>query len=127
MSKHRQEKVSHEIMRVLSSALIEEVKDPRLSDVTITDVSVSSDLSVASVRYLCPKDADREILRIGLEKASPFLRSLLGERILLRRVPVLNFYYDEAYEKGAQMSALLAKLRAEGQMGTDSTSDGEEG
>lgn len=126
MSKHRQEKVSHEIMRVLSSALIEEVKDPRLSDVTITDVSVSSDLSVASVRYLCPKDADREVLRAGLEKASPFLRLLLGERILLRRVPILNFYYDEAYEKGAQMSALLAKLRAEGQMGTEAVSDGEE-
>lgn len=126
MSKHRQEKVSHEIMRVLSSALIEEVKDPRLSDVTITDVSVSSDLSVASVRYLCPKDADREVLRVGLEKASPFLRSLLGERILLRRVPILNFYYDEAYEQGAQMSALLAKLRAEGQMGTEAASDDEE-
>ncbi len=123
MSKHRQEKVSHEILRLLSSAFLEDVKDPRVADITLTDVRVSSDLSVASVRYLCPKTSDRAEIEAGLIKVMPYLRSLIGERLSLRRVPSLNFYYDEAYEKGAQMSDLLARLRAEGQMG----SDGEEG
>lgn len=118
MSKHRQEKVAHEIMRMLSMALIEDVKDPRVFDVTLTDVRVSADLSIASVRYLCPKDVDRNEVAIGLEKVRPYLRSLIGDRLELRRVPNINFYYDDAYEKGAEMSQLLARLRAEGQMGS---------
>lgn len=106
-------------MRMLSMALIEDVKDPRVFDVTLTDVRVSADLSIASVRYLCPKDVDRNEVTIRLEKVRPYLRSLIGDRLELRRVPNINFYYDDAYEKGAEMSQLLARLRAEGQMGSD--------
>lgn len=119
MSKHRQEKVASEILRTLSTALFEDVHDPRVLDITITDVRVSSDLSIASVRYLCPKDVDRSEVEAGLEKVKPFLRSVLGEHLALRRVPNLNFYYDDAFEKGAEISNLLARLRAEGQMGHD--------
>lgn len=119
MSKYRQEKVAHEILRTLSMALIEDVKDPRVLDVTLTDVRVSADLSVASVRYLCPKDVDRNEVAAGLEKVRPYLRALIGDHLALRRVPNLNFYYDDAYEKGAEMSELLARLRAQGQMGSD--------
>lgn len=119
MAKHRQERVSREILRILSTALLEDAKDPRLFDVTITDVSVSGDLSVASVRYLCPTGTNREEVQASLIKAVPFLRSVIGEEMELRRVPSLKFYYDDAYEKGQQMSELLARLRANGEMGTD--------
>ena len=119
MGKHRQEKVSREIMRILSTALLEDAKDPRLFDVTITDISISGDLSVASVRYLCPQDVDRNEVQAGLLKATPFLRSVIGEEMELRRVPSLKFYYDDAYEAGQHMSELLAKLRANGEMGSD--------
>ena len=63
MGKHRQERVSREILRVLSTALLEDAKDPNLLDVTITDISISADLSSASVRYLCPPTADRKRFR----------------------------------------------------------------
>lgn len=119
MAKHRQEKVAREVLRVLSTALFEEAQDPRLLQVTITDVSMSSDLSIASVRWLCPKDVDRKDVLDGLIKAIPFLRSILGEEIDLRRVPNLKFYYDDAYENGLKMDALLANLRQSGQMGHD--------
>lgn len=119
MAKHRQERVSREILRILSTALLEDAKDPRLFDVTITDVTVSGDLSVASVHYLCPDTSDRNEIQAGLLKATPYLRSVIGEEMDLRRVPSLKFYYDDAYEKGQQISELLARLRANGEMGSD--------
>ncbi len=119
MAKYRQEKVAREVLRVLSNAIFEAAQDPRLLQVTITDVTMSSDLSIASVRWLCPQEADRKDIQQGLVKAIPFLRSIIGDEIELRRVPNLKFYYDDAYEKGLQMDALLAKLRENGEMGKD--------
>ena len=119
MAKYRQEKVAREVLRVLSTALFEDAQDPRLLNVTITDVTMSADLSVASVRWLCPADADRRDILDGLIKASPYLRGIIGEEIELRRVPNLKFYYDDAYENGLKMDALLAKLRQNGEMGSD--------
>lgn len=119
MAKHRQEKVGREILRELSTAIFEDVKDPRIAMITITNVTMSADLSVASVNYLCPKDMDRNEMQHALVCATPCLRSIIGDHLMLRRVPMLKFYYDDAYEKGAAMSDLLARLRAEGQMGSD--------
>lgn len=117
MAKHRQEKVSHELLRVLATALIQDVKDPRLGAVTLTEIRVSADLQIAHVNWLCDKKLNRDEISAGLEKAKPFLRSLIGERLDLRRVPTLVFHYDEAFETGEHMNELLAKLRADGQMG----------
>ena len=119
MAKYRQEKVAREELRVLSGSLFEDAEDPRLLQVTITDVSMSSDLSVASVRWLCPKEADRQDILSALVSATPYLRSIIGQEIELRRVPNLKFFYDDAYENGLHMDALLAKLRADGQMGSE--------
>ncbi|MBQ8038002.1 MAG: ribosome-binding factor A, partial [Proteobacteria bacterium] len=55
----------------------------------------------------------------ALVSATPYLRSIIGQEIELRRVPNLKFFYDDAYENGLHMDALLAKLRADGQMGSE--------
>ncbi len=119
MAKHRQEKVGHELQRILATALLQDVKDPRLAAVTLTEIRVSSDLQIAHVNWLCDKKANREEIESGLEKAKPFLRTLIGERMDLRRVPSLVFHYDEAFETGERMSQLLADLRRNGQMGSE--------
>lgn len=119
MAKHRQEKVGHELQRVLATALLQEVKDPRLAAVTLTEIRVSADLQIAHVNWLCDKQASREDIEAGLKKATPFLRSVIGERLMLRRVPSLVFHYDDAFETGERMSKLLADLRSQGQMGTE--------
>ena len=119
MAKHRQEKVSHELLRVLATALLQDVKDPRLAHITLTEIRVSADLQIAHVNWLCDKNAPKDDISSALEKAKPFLRSIIGERLELRRVPSLVFHYDDAFENGEHMSQLLAKLRQDGQMGED--------
>ena len=119
MPKHRQEKVAHELLRVLATALLQDVKDPRLSAVTLTGAHVSADLQIAHINWLCDKNLERENITTGLQKATPFLRSCIGEKMALRRVPALIFHYDDAYETGEHMSRLLAQLRENGEMGSE--------
>lgn len=117
MAKYRQERVASEILHELSGIILLEVKDPRVHDITLTDVTMSSDLSVASVRYFCAEGVDKDEVQKGIEHVMPFLRRAIGERIELRRVPDLHFYYDKGMEHSARVEALFAKLHAEGQMG----------
>lgn len=119
MAKHRQEKVGHELLRILANALLQDVKDPRLSAVTLTEVRVSADLQIAHVNWLCDTKSPREDIELALKKATPFLRTLIGENLELRRVPSLVFHYDDAFEQGQHMSQLLDNLRKNGQMGAD--------
>ncbi|MCL2326234.1 MAG: 30S ribosome-binding factor RbfA [Proteobacteria bacterium] len=116
MAKHRQQKVAQEILRTLASALLSEVKDPRLANVTLTDARVTADLQLVYIRWLCSTNVPKEDIASALTKATPFLRSVLS-RLDLRRTPSLVFHYDDAFETGTHMSELLAKLRQNGEMG----------
>lgn len=79
--------------------LLREVKDPRIGMVTITHVQVTEDLSRARVHFRCLGDrAAQERCLEGLRSAGGFLRSKLGQRLRLRRVPMLDFRPDPTGE-----------------------------
>ena len=94
--------------------LMREVKDPRLSMVSITAVDVTRDLGLARVYYtVINSDQDISLLddvRQGLDRASGFLRHELGQRITLRIVPQLQFRYDESVQHGARLTQLIDKV-----------------
>ncbi|MEM7764672.1 MAG: 30S ribosome-binding factor RbfA [Pseudomonadota bacterium] len=105
----RSSRLSGQIQRVLNELLRFEVKDPRLSGVTVSDVDLSRDLSVARVFFatLTP-DADPEPVLAALEKASGFLRGRLGREIKVRHVPELRFAHDDSVARGFHLSELIA-------------------
>lgn len=105
----RSSRLSGQIQRVLNELLRFEVKDPRLSGVTVSDVDLSRDLSVARVFFatLTP-DADPKPVLAGLEKASGFLRGRLGREIKVRYVPELRFAHDDSVARGFHLSELIA-------------------
>jgi ribosome-binding factor A len=93
--------------------LLEEVADPRLRDVAVSDVRMSPDLRTARVfvRRL-GRDADpRDVLR-ALGRAANFLRSRVGEALQLRYVPELRFEYDHLIDRAERVERLLADLKA---------------
>ncbi len=102
------------IQRELATMLMREVKDPRLSMVSITAVDVTRDLGLARVYYtVINSDQDVSLLddvRQGLDRASGFLRHELGQRIKLRIVPQLLFRYDESVQHGARLTQLIDKV-----------------
>ena len=90
-----------------------EVKDPRIGMVTVSDVEVSRDLAYAKIFVTFLFDNDQEAIvqgMKGLEKASPYIRSLVGKVMRLRIVPELRFIYDESLVEGMRMSNLVSNV-----------------
>ena len=104
----RVHRVGDQIQRELADLLKNEVKDPRVGQVTITGVDVSGDLSHATVRFssLAGKEASNDATK-ALARTAGFLRSELSRRLNLYSVPELRFVYDDSIESGMRMSKLI--------------------
>ena len=110
----RPEQVAEAIRTVLAEALVRgEVRDPRVSLVTVVSVDVTRDLSVATVR-VAPhgqNDAEREAAVEGLRSAAGYLRSLVARGLTTRSVPELRFERDRGLEQAHRIDALLEEIR----------------
>ena len=108
---HRSQRVAQSIHRTLSELLRDDVRDARLSNVTLTHVDVTRDLSVAKVYYTVRDLADEEAGK-AFASAAGFLRRELARQIRLRTTPELRFVRDESLERGESLSALIDAARA---------------
>lgn len=112
----RAERVAEQVKSELAAALLREIDDPRLQQVTLMEVRMTDGLEAARVFWL-PLDlneiSDRQKSRINraFERATPFLRSHLASKLRLRIVPNLRFEFDEASERGRHMEELIRKVR----------------
>src|SRR4029077_1614379 len=106
-----------------ASLLARDVHDPGIGFVTITRVQVTPDLQQARVYYTALGDdkARRSTAR-ALDRAAPFLRRQIGSRLRLKRVPELEFLYDESIAGQDRIEKLLNEIRigAGGPSGMDS-------
>ena len=111
---NRPERVGDQIRVELTDLLAREVHDPGVGFVTITRVRVSPDLLLARVYYtsLGDEEARRESAK-ALQRATPFLRRQIGQRIRLRRVPELRFSYDESIAHQDRIEQILHDLHQE--------------
>ncbi len=128
VSKMRTRRIADRIREELSTLLLMEVKDPRVSGATITDVEVDRELAFANVYVSCLEGQERaEEILAGLEHAAGFLRTALARRIQLRVFPRLRFHWDPTPEQADHMEKLFAQLRAEraAREGGQSSEEGE--
>lgn len=114
MSTTRADRVGDQIRSELALLIAREVHDPGVGFLTLTRVKVTPDLQVARVFYtsLGDEKAQRETAR-ALRRAAPFLRRQLGQRVRLRRVPELEFFYDESIAQNDRIEQILQDLKAE--------------
>lgn len=103
----RTQRLGEQIRRDLSALIRNEVKDPRLGMVTITDVEVSRDLGNAKVYFTVLPDERQQQSLTALNHAAGFLRRELGRLLSVRTIPNLHFYIDESIERGAHLSSLI--------------------
>jgi len=104
----RGRRIADQIQRELSDIIRLEIKDPRVSLVTVTDVEVSQDNAHAKVFFtVLGEPVQQEAATRALEHASGFMRSTLAKRINLRTVPQLHFHYDVSVERGMRLSRLI--------------------
>jgi ribosome-binding factor A len=121
----RKARVAEMIKRELAEILQREMNDPRLALVSVNEVEVAPDLSVARVFVSAIGDEEKKKEAFkALQGASGFLRGQLGHRIELRTVPALQFRHDTGVERGARMFELLREEEREigaGGAGEDAT------
>ena len=120
MATRRQRRVAELIHRELSKLLLREVRDPRLANVTITEVRVTQDLMSARIYFTVLGDADQgKEAQAALERASGFLRTQLAGQVRLRFAPELVFEPDTSAAYGRRIDELLDQVTE-----SDSASDG---
>lgn len=109
---YRVNKVADEIKRFISTLILNEIKDPRVDMVSITDVILSKDLKNAKVYFSVLGD-DKKVKRAiaGLISATGFIKREIGRNLKLRFVPDVKFYYDESLSYGVKMDSILNDLQ----------------
>ncbi len=109
----RPERVADQIRSELGDLLTREVHDPGLGFVTITRVQLTGDLQQARVFYtVLGDDKGRRQSDRTLHRALPFLRRQIGARLRLKRVPELQFIYDESIAGQDRIEQLINELHA---------------
>lgn len=123
---HRVERVAEQVREEVSQILATEVADPGVGLVTVTRVKVTPDLSLARVYWSLLGDAaERKKTTKALQRAAPFVRHLLAERLTLRRAPEVVFQFDEGLAAHARVEEILHELhQADAQRAQAAEADG---
>jgi len=110
----RPARVGERIREELSLLLQRKARDPGLAAVTVTDVSVTPDLKIAHVNYSAlVSPEERKGVAQALRRSEGFLRRELGKVLDLRYAPELQFHYDDSFDRGARIDAILKGITGE--------------
>jgi ribosome-binding factor A len=125
---HRPDRVGDQIREELSDILSRgEVHDPGIGFITLTRVQVTADLQLARVFYTSLGDpkARKETAR-ALERATGFFRRQIGARLHhLRRVPELDFRFDESIANQDRIERILHDIHQEDEQRKKDVDDGD--
>lgn len=110
----RADRVADQIRMEVADILMRKIKDPRVHNVTVTDVELTADLRIAHIFVTTMEtgEAERDVFT-GLSKASGFVRSELGRRLSLRYLPDVIFKKDVSGPRGDRVMQLLEGLHGE--------------
>jgi ribosome-binding factor A len=112
----KQKRLEATYRETISEAILTKVSDSRLAGevISITRVKVSDDLAVADVYVTTLIESSKNKVIKALFSAAPFFISILGEKLKMRAIPRIKFYYDSEQEGADEMVALIDKLSATG-------------
>lgn len=108
MSSRRLLKAAEAIREVVSMAILTELKDPRVKNVTVTYVEVAADMRSAKVHVsIMGSETQQNLALRGLQNAAGFLQHLLSEKIDTRYTPRLVFSLDQGVKHSIAVAEIL--------------------
>ena len=114
MPSRRLLKAAEAIREVVSMAILTEIRDPRVENVTVTGVEVAPDMRNATVLVSIMGDEGRQQLCLrGLANSAGFLQSKVAKRIETRYTPRLTFELDQGVKKSMEVGRILQEIAAE--------------
>jgi phosphoesterase RecJ-like protein len=116
MDPYKTNRLNAALQRSLSDLIATQVKDPRVGMVSISQVELNRDHSVARVFVaVTGDDEERKKSMAGLRKAAGFLQGQVGRGLRLRTVPELRFEYDDSLDRGFGVEEMLRELEDRGE------------
>jgi len=110
----RSDRVAGLIKQELAELLQKHISDPRLARATITGVKVSKDLRLAKIYFTTAGDEkSHQAAEEGFDRARGFVKRELAQRLGLRYMPDLKFFYDDSIDYAARIENLLKTVRKE--------------
>jgi ribosome-binding factor A len=109
----RTDRVDELLRQEIGSVISRDVADPRVGFATITKVETTPDLRHAKVWIsVIGQPAERTATIAALTHAMPFIRHELGDRLRIKRIPMLHVHLDDTAERGTRVLQLLNELEA---------------
>ncbi len=109
MAKHRIDRISEEVKKVVSDIIRNDLNDPRVSTLcSVVAAEVTPDLRYAKIFIsVLGNDEEQKATIKGLTSAAGFIRREMGRNIELRHSPEVIFELDKSIEHGAYINKLL--------------------
>jgi ribosome-binding factor A len=108
----RSDRVGGLIQQEMAVLLRKEISDPCLSGATITAVKVSADLRIAKIYFTAAGIAGApQAAMEGFQRARGFIKRELAQRLRLRFMPELQFFYDDSIDRGARIDQLIKMVK----------------
>jgi ribosome-binding factor A len=113
MNYQRSERVGELLTEVIADVLREDIRDPRVTAVTITGAKVTKDLRQARIYFtiLGGASENKDSVLAGLKSALGFIRARIGKQLKLRFVPAIEFFYDESVDEAERIEKLLRQVK----------------
>src|SRR5690625_7917614 len=103
----RANRLAEQIKKEIGEIVNQKLKDPRVGFVTITDVEITNDLQQAKVFVsIFGDEEEKNDSLMGLTKATGFIRTEVGKRIRLKKVPEITFEKDEAIKYDSRNNSI---------------------
>ena len=111
MSSRRVLKAAEAIREVVGMAILADLKDPRIEDVTVTRVEVTPDMRQAKVHVsIMGDDAQQRLCLHGLQSAAGYLQQKIAKRIDTRYTPRLRFELDMGVKRSIAIARMLDEV-----------------
>ncbi|RTL01340.1 MAG: 30S ribosome-binding factor RbfA [Proteobacteria bacterium] len=112
-SSNRATRMADQIHKDIMNILRNKVKDPRINWVTVNEVEVTNDYSVAKIYYSVLDNSKLQGIQKALASAKGFIRSELSKGLTTYTVPDLRFIFDTSLERGSHILSLISKVSDE--------------
>ena len=112
MGSIRRKRIGRLIRQEASRIILQELWDPRLGFVTVTEAEVSADYEHAVIKVsVMGSEEDRKRTLEGLESCAPYVQAGVGKILKLRRSPRIRFELDLSVDKSFRIAELLREIR----------------
>ena len=114
-NKHSKVKYEEMVQNAINASLRRDFADSRLTMLSVTKVELTDEYDHAKVWWDTFDSAKRGEIKEALDGVRIKLRTLLANKLDLRHVPELHFFYDSQYEDEMKITKLLKENAGSGE------------